>query len=172
MSKIWVCVSGITEINRDFDWSRREVTSQLLILIWFDLEACWAYMSIYNDFLRFVFNEKNTLVHYFHQYYITYVHFIYLICVVIYMWLYQCWSSLDLKLFIDIYRWWRYYTFWQWVQLFITPLLKQCCRIVLHLHFSSFRLWLLMGHVSATYCLRHTHCVGICISRSCSHSRI
>ena len=34
-------------------------------------------------------------------YYRTYVHFIYIIGVVLYMCLYQCWSSLDLKLFTD-----------------------------------------------------------------------
>ena len=57
-------------------------------------------MSIY-IVSRFVFNEKTLLVHYCHKYYITYVRFSYRIGLVPYMWLYQCWSSLDLKLFTD-----------------------------------------------------------------------
>ena len=57
----------------------------------------------------------------------TYVRFIYRMGAVLYMWLYQCWSSLDLKLFTvgaDIILSGNEF------QLFITLLLKQCCRIV------------------------------------------
>ena len=57
----------------------------------------------------------------------TYVRFIYRMGAVLYMWLYQCWSSLDLKLFTvgaDIILSGNEF------QLFITLLLKQCCRIL------------------------------------------
>ena len=67
------------------------------------------------------------------------MHFIYWIGVVLYMCLYQCWSSLDLKLFTDgddITLSGNEFQF------LITLLLKQCCRIVLlHLRFSNFILW-------------------------------
>ena len=63
-------------------------------------------MSIYNECLRFVL-MKNTLVHYCHKYYY-YVRAFHLLSrplgKVLYnniMWLYQGWSSLDLKLFTD-----------------------------------------------------------------------
>ena len=57
-------------------------------------------------------------------------------CSAIYMCLYQCWSSLDLRLFTDgddITLSGNEFQF------LITLLLKQCCRIVLlHLRFSNF----------------------------------
>ena len=90
------------------------------------------------------------------------------------MCLYQCWSSLDLKLFTDgddITLSGNEFQF------LITLLLKQCCRIVLlHLRFSLVLycdlLFVLMGLVSATRYLHHTHCLGICKFRSCRLSRV
>ena len=64
--------------------------------------------------------------------------FSYSIGLVLYVWLCQCWSSLDWKIFTDVDE---ITLSGNEFQLFITLLLKQCYRIVLlHLSFSSFRL--------------------------------
>ena len=90
--------------------------------------------------------------------------------------LYQCWSSLDLKLFTDgddITLSGNEFQF------LITLLLKQCCRIVLLPYYIFVSLvsycdplFVLMGLVSATRYLHHTHCVGICKFRSYRLSRV
>ena len=97
-----------------------------LIVICFDFGGLLAlyYVDLYSC-LRFVLNEKT-------RQYSTATNTIYIRAFHLpngcsTMWLYQCWSSLDLKLFTvgaDIILSGNEF------QLFITLLLKQCCRIV------------------------------------------
>ena len=71
-------------------------------MIWCDLEAYWAYISIYIEWLRFVFNEKKTAGTLLPQI-LYFIHAFQLLnkfsAIYNIMWLRQCWSSLDLKLF-------------------------------------------------------------------------
>ena len=79
--------------------NKQNVCQLIVIVICFDFGGLLGlYVDLYSC-LRFVLNEKtrqystatNTI-------YIC-VRFIYRMGAVLYMWLYQCWSSLDLKLF-------------------------------------------------------------------------
>ena len=100
-------------------------TNSDLIVICFDFGGLLGlYVDLYSC-LRFVLNEKT-------RQYSTATNTIYIRAFHLpngcsTMWLYQCWSSLGLKLFTvgaDIIRSGNEF------QLFITLLLKQCCRIV------------------------------------------
>ena len=78
--------------------------------------------------------------------------------------------------FEAIYSWCRYYTFWQWVPVVYYSIAKA---VMSHrgltsslFQFQTVTPCSCWGVTSATHCLSHTHCVGICKSQSYRLSRV